>query len=226
MAKILLVEDDQDLVSRLKDWFTAEKHMLETAANGEDGLQLLTNFEYDIVLLDWTLPGVSGLDVCKRYRSNGGTTFVIFLTGKGDIASKEQALDCGADDYLVKPFDTRELSARIRSVMRRPASLLPSELRIGDVLLDPEKRVLSANGKTCQLMPKEAALLEFFMRHPNRVYGSKNLLDAVWSSEAEASTETVRSWLRNLRGKLASVGVEDLIKTIPGSGYLIEYRMD
>lgn len=226
MAKILLVEDDPDLTSRLKDWFAAEKHMLETAASGEDGLQLLSNFEYDIVLLDWTLPGVSGLDVCKRYRSNGGTTFVIFLTGKGDIASKEQALDCGADDYLVKPFDARELSARIRSVMRRPASLLPSELRIGDIVLDPQSRILSANGKTCQLMPKEAALLEHFMRHPNRVYGSKNLLDAVWSSEAEASTETVRSWLRNLRGKLVSVGVENLIKTIPGSGYLIEYRQD
>lgn len=226
MAKILLVEDDPDLTSRLKDWFTAEKHMLETAASGEDGLQLLTNFEYDIILLDWTLPGVSGLDVCKRYRSNGGTTFVIFLTGKGDIASKEQALDCGADDYIVKPFDARELSARIRSVMRRPASLLPSELRIGDIVLDPQSRILSANGKTCQLMPKEAALLEHFMRHPNRVYGSKNLLDAVWSSEAEASTETVRSWLRNLRGKLTSVGVDDLIKTIPGSGYLIEYRQD
>ncbi len=223
MPKLLLVEDDMELALRLKEWLSSQGHLLETVNNGEDALQMLGSFQFDIVLLDWDLPGISGLDVCRQYRKSGGVSFVLFLTGKGDIVSKEQAFELGADDFLVKPFDTRELSARIRSLLRRPAGLLPTEVRIGDVVLDPETRTLVVNGESHRLMPTEAALLEYLMRHPNRIFGSKNLLDAVWPSDKEASTETVRSWMRNLRQKLDAAGRRDLIKTIPGSGYVIEF---
>jgi len=226
VAKILLVDDDTDLADKLKSWFADQGHLLECVHTGEDGLQMMSNFSFDVILLDWNLPGMNGPDVCRQFRKSGGTTAIIFLTGMGDINSKEHGLDIGADDYLVKPFDTRELSARIRSVLRRPAGLLPSEVRIRDVALDTKTRTLIVGGCTHRLMPRECALLEYLMRHPNRIFGSKSLLDAVWPSDKEASTETVRSWMRNLRQKLSAAGKEDLIKTIPGSGYIIEYDKD
>jgi OmpR-family two-component system manganese-sensing response regulator len=226
MAKILLVEDDANLADKIKFWFSQQGDQLEHASTGEDGLHLLGSFSYDIVLLDWTLPGITGLEVCKRYRKSGGTTPIIFLTGRNDIESKEQGLDLGADDYVVKPFDARELSARIRSILRRPTSLLPSDIRIGEIVLEPKTRTLTVNGASHHLMPRESALLEYLMRHPNRIFGSKELLDAVWSSESDTSTETVRSWMRNLRNKLSAAGVDGLIKTVPGSGYIIEFNQE
>lgn len=207
---------------KLTEWLASRGFLVETVGTGEDALQMLANFQFDVLMLDWELPGISGLDVCRQYRLSGGTSFIIFLTGKGDISNKEQGLEFGADDYLVKPFDSRELVARIRSLLRRPAGLLPNEVRIGDVLLNPEKRILVVNGASHPLTQMEAALLEYLMRHPNRIFGSKNLLDAVWPSSKDVSTDTVRSWMRNLRKKLEAAGQRDLIKTIPGSGYIID----
>ncbi len=123
MAKLLLVEDDLELSLKLKEWLASQGYLLETVTTGEDALQMLNHFQFDILLLDWDLPGISGLEVCRQYRLSGGTSFILFLTGKGDISSKEQGFDLGADDYLVKPFDARELSSRIRSLLRRPAGL-------------------------------------------------------------------------------------------------------
>jgi OmpR-family two-component system manganese-sensing response regulator len=224
MPKILLVEDDVDLANQLQSWFSAEGHLLEMVNNGEDALQMLAHFEFELVILDWNLPGISGLEVCHQYRKSGGKTFIIFLTGKGDIDNKEQALDFGADDYMTKPFDIRELSARMRSIMRRPISLLPTELVIDDVRLDLNTKTVHIKNKAVHLTPKETVLLEFFMRHPNRVYGSKNLLDSVWPSDTEASTQTVRQWVSYLRRKLQAAGKPDLIKTVTGSGYVLEHK--
>jgi DNA-binding response OmpR family regulator len=222
MAKILLIEDDIELAERLKDWFTLENFMLESVATGHDALQMLSNFKFDVVVLDWGLPDITGLEVCKRYRSTGGRTPIIFLTGKGEIDSKEQGLDSGADDYLVKPFDVRELSARIRSILRRPPEMLPTELVMRGVSLELETRTMVAGDRRVHLMPKECSLLEFLMRHPNRTFSAKALLDAVWPSESDASEETVRTCMKTLRQKLNKAGREDLIKTVLGSGYVIE----
>lgn len=223
MAKILLVEDDLELADKLKSWFASQGDLLEAVTTAEDALQMLGNFSFDLILLDWTLPGMTGAEMCSRYRKSGGTTAIIFLTGRGDIGSKEQGLDLGADDYLVKPFDTRELSARVRSVSRRPSCMLPVEIRINNVILDMNTKSIVVDGVSYALRSKECVLLEYLMRHPNRIFGSKNLLDAIWPSDQEASTDTVRSWIRNLRQKLAAAGKPDLIKTIPGSGYMIEF---
>jgi OmpR-family two-component system manganese-sensing response regulator len=223
LAKILLIEDDQELTERLREWFVTEGHAFENASSGEDGLQLMLNFGYDVVILDWRLPGMSGLEVCKSYRQTGGTGCIIFLTGKNDIISKEQGLDTGADDYLTKPFDVRELAARIRTVLRRPHGLLKSELRLNEVVLDIKARKVNAHGTEVHLMPKESALLEYLMRHPNRAFAAKDLLNAVWPSDKEATSDTVRSWMRNLRAKLDTVGCKDLISTVSGSGYMVSY---
>ncbi|HMX45054.1 MAG TPA: response regulator transcription factor [Candidatus Obscuribacter sp.] len=222
MAKILLVEDDLELSQRMEDWFSLENHNLEVVHSGEDALQMLTSFEFDVVVMDWGLPGMSGLDVVKQYRKQGGGAPIIFLTGRGEIINREEGLDSGADDYLVKPFDVRELSARIRSLLRRPKGLLPTELMLKGVQLELETRTVKVGPQNVHLMPKQCALLEYLMRHPNRPFGAKALLDAVWPSDSEASEDTVRTCMKTLRRQLATVGKEDFIKTVLGSGYLIE----
>jgi DNA-binding response OmpR family regulator len=224
VAKILLVEDDLEIIEKLKVWFSSEGHLIEAVTNGEDALQLLQNFTFDIAILDWQLPGISGVELCRRYREAGGMCYIIMLTGKGSVENKEFGLDAGADDYLVKPFEMRELSVRVRAILRRPHGLLPTEVKVSDVILNLQNRTVTIGKESFKLMPKEAALLEFLMRHPNRTFGSKDLLNAVWPSDRDASSETVRSWMRNLRQKLGAAGKEDFIKTISGLGYMIEYN--
>jgi OmpR-family two-component system manganese-sensing response regulator len=221
MAKILLVEDDAELAGRLRDWFALENHVFEVASSGEDALQMLEGFDFDVVVLDWSLPGISGLDVCRRYRGAGGQAGIIFLTGKSDIPSKGEGLDSGADDFMIKPFDVRELGARIRSLLRRPRTVF-SVLKIGEVELKAETRMLTVRSKTIILMPKQSALLEYLMRHPNRPFSAKQLLDSVWPSDAEASEETVRTCMKTLRQQLSALDKKDFIKTLYGAGYLIE----
>lgn len=224
MAKILLVEDDTQLAVQLKNWFSREGHLLEIATTGEDALQLLTSFSYDVILLDWSLPGISGLEVCRQQRKIGSDCKIIFLTGKGDIVDKETGLDLGADDYVTKPFSCRELSARVRTVLRRPTSLAIEELRIHNIVLDLKMRTVSSPEGSQHLMPREAAILEFLMRHPGRVFTSQELAKELWPSDQDVTAETARSWIRNLRVKLSAIGADALIKTIPKAGYVIEPR--
>ena len=155
MSKILLVEDDLEIAGWLSDWFKQENFVFETTDNGEDALQLLEQFEFDVIILDWGLPDITGIEVCKRYRSKGGDTPVLFLTGKGEIDDKEVGLDSGADDYLTKPFDVRELAARVRSLLRRPKQILPVELTVRGVALDLKTRVVREGSNHLRLMPKE-----------------------------------------------------------------------
>jgi|AGTN01.1.fsa_nt_gi Response regulators consisting of a CheY-like receiver domain and a winged-helix DNA-binding domain len=222
VAKILLVDDDHQVAEILEQFMQREGHVFEVATTGEDGLQMMKVFEFDVILLDWSLPGISGLEVCQQYRRAGGSTYIIFLTGQNDIDSREGGLDAGGDDYITKPFEFRDLAARIRTVLRRPSSLLTTELSIDGLNLDPKSRTVTVEEKIVHLMPKESALLEYLMRHPNTNFDSQALLDAVWPSDSEASKETVRTWMRNLRNKLKTVGKESFVKTVLGSGYIVE----
>lgn len=224
VAKILIIDDDMELAANLVDWFSMEGHVAESVHTGEDGLQMLGAYEYDVILLDWNLPGISGLEVCRQYRKAGGSSIVIFLTGLGEITNKEQGLDAGGDDYQVKPFNIRELSARVRSVLRRAHGPIVMELRIGDVLLEPDSRTVKVGEVPVHLMPKESALLEYLMRHPNRAFNTQALLNAVWPSDSGVSPETVRTFMKTLRQKLSSAGRDELIKTVPGAGYVIESK--
>ncbi len=222
MAKILLIDDDLELAESLQIWLKTVGHMAEHALSGEDALQMLRCYQYDVVVLDWVLPAMSGLEVCLEYRRSGGTTPIIFLTGQGAVDQVEGGLDAGADDYLVKPFEFRVLAARIRSLLRRPPRLLPIELVVNGITLDCQERTISVDGKEFHLRPKESSLLEYMMRHPDVHCSSQELLDAVWPSDTSASPDTIRTWMRNLRKTLAKAGKEDFIKTTLGSGYVIE----
>lgn len=222
MAKILYIENDLRLASLVKEWLKKEGHLVEIAESGEDGIHFCKNYEYDIILLDWALPGMSGISVCDEYRRMGGTSWVIFLSEMRQIDQIEVGLDSGADDYMIKPFDLRELSARIRRALRRSGTELQPELRIGDVVLNVSRRTLTVNEQTVALTPKEAALLEYLMRHPNKFVSTRKLLAAVWPSGCTASGGTVRTFMRNLRQKLDAAGKCNLIKTVLGSGYTIE----
>lgn len=222
MSKFLLVDDDVELGLRLKDYFLQKSINLEIAVSGEDAIQLLTAFDFDLILLDWMLPGVTGLDLCRYYRNHGGQTHIIFLTGEGDIDNKEKALQSGGDDYIVKPFDLRELSARIGSVLRRSINIINEAITIRGVTLDTQNRTLTTPLTALKLTPKEAMMMEYLMRHRNRPFSAGKLLSAIWPSETDVSVGTVRTAMHNLRQKLASAGQEFFIKSIANSGYVIE----
>jgi two-component system OmpR family response regulator len=176
------------------------------------------------VILDWQLPGMSGVDVLKQFRNQGGSTPVLMLTGKGNIEEKEQGLDSGADDYLTKPFHFKELSARLRAMLRRPAVTTGNQLKLRGIELDLAARKVSREGEEVHLLPKELALLEFLLRHPNEVFSPEALLDRVWHSESDSSVDTVYTTMRTLRKKISTEKSGALIKTVHGLGYTIENR--
>lgn len=222
MSKILLIEDDIDLATKLQELFSANGLLLEIATSAEDGMQLLVTFQYEMLLLDWDLPVMSGLEFCRRYRAQGGRAYIVFLTGKHSIEAKEQAFDAGADDYVTKPFDVREVFARMKSIRRRSLEIMTEVLQIRSVSLDPASRVVRCGEASIHLTAKECALLEHLMRHPDRSFNAQKLLNAIWPSDSDVSVETVRTWIRYLRVKLTELGQPDLIKTVAGAGYVIE----
>jgi DNA-binding response OmpR family regulator len=222
MAKILLVEDDSDLTVIIEDALTLQKHMVEVASTGPDGRERLLFYEYDLVILDWELPGgLSGVDICKEYRSRGGLTPVIMLTGKDAVREKEAGLDAGADDYLTKPFEMRELQARLRALLRRPTGYADNDLTVGDFLLQPSVFRLTRKGEEIRLLPKEFALLEFFMRHKGQSFSAEAILNRVWPSDSDATPESFRTCLKRLRQKVDIDGQPSLIEHVHGLGYRI-----
>jgi DNA-binding response OmpR family regulator len=222
LAKILLIDDDIGLSELLQSALEAESWIVECAYNGRDGLQLLESFPFDMVLLDWEMPDITGIEVLKRFRAAGGVTPVIFLTGKREIDDKENGLDAGADDYLTKPFDARELMARMRSVQRRAGQSFQQGLSAQGAELNLKLRTLRWQEQEVKLSATEASILEFFFRHPEQLFSSAEVFDRVWPSETEAKADTIRVHLHVLRRKLNLAGVPELIKTVKGSGYILE----
>lgn len=223
MSKILLVEDDVKAVEDLSDWLRREGHTVDSVLKGSDALEWLKTYEFDVVILDWNLPDLDGVSVCRLYRLSGGKTPVLMLTGRSETESKEMGLDSGADDYLVKPPDLRELSARIRALLRRSSNVAPSVLRFGDITLMPASRKVSHKGADVDLSPKEYAVLEFLMRHPGILFSAADLLDRVWNSDSEASYHTVRVCINRLRQKLFHDQTEGpTLRTVYGVGYILE----
>lgn len=222
MAKILLIEDDKTLSAMILDWLKLENHVVDAVENGLDAFDQIKHYEYDVAIIDWDLPGKSGLDICKEYRAGGGMMRVLMLTGKGKIDEKERGLDAGADDYLTKPFDMKELSARLRALLRRPHVAQKNILKAGSIELDTITRRVTRDGEPVELVPKEFQLLEFFMRHPNQLFSSEALLNRVWSSESDATIEALKSCLKRLRKKIDSENGESVLKNIHGVGYKLE----
>jgi DNA-binding response OmpR family regulator len=226
MARLLLIEDDVELVSMVAEWLSAE-YVVEIAGDGQEGLDKLRGSEYDLIVLDWRLPKISGIDLCKQYRSEGGKTPIIMLTGRSSVADREEGLDGGADDYLVKPFSMRELASRLRALRRR-GNLVSNQLLVsGDITLDVSKHRVTKGVMPVHLLPKEFALLEFLMRHPDEVFSSDNLLARVWSTDAETGANAVRTSIKRIRQKLDDEGSDDsssIIENIPRVGYRLKSR--
>lgn len=222
MAKILVVDDDTEHAEHLSKWLARERYIVDTVYNGEDALLYLQSNEYDVVIVDWLMPGMDGLAVVTEYRNRRGSAPVLMLTGKRDISDKEAGLDCGADDYLTKPFELRELSARVRALLRRPKQVKGLRLEIGDLVLETEKRRVSKNGVELRLHTLEFSLLELFMRNPNVAFSHDQLIERVWPTDSEPSVEGIRTYIKLLRQKIDEDGKESLIKTIRGIGYRLE----
>jgi DNA-binding response OmpR family regulator len=221
MAKILYVEDDANLAENVVEWLTFEHHQVELVHSGREGLERIRLAKYDLVILDRNLPEVNGVEICRAHRSDGGTTPIIMLTGMNAITDKETGLDTGADDYLTKPFSVKELSARIRALLRRSSRSVSNLLKANDLELDPVKHSVTKNGMEIHLLPKEFSMLEFFMRHPGEVFSSEALLQRIWQTDSEATPDAVRTCLKRLRRKIDDSDNEErsAIQTVPRVGY-------
>lgn len=226
MAKILLVDDDDELVDVVKEWLEDQAHLIEVTSSGTDALEKLKFYTYDLILLDWGLPDRPGIEVLSEYRNRGGTTPTLMLTGKKEIDDKLTGLDTGADDYLTKPFHLEELSGRVRALLRRPPLASKPVLKVGECVLEPSSRRVTKNGVPINLLPREFALLEFLMRHPNQTFSPRTLLDRVWSSESDASPDTVRIHIMRLRNKLDENADDSFIKTVHRVGYMLVSQVD
>lgn len=222
MAKILLVEDDIPLGEAVVDSLS-RNYIVEFVHTGKEAADRLKLYSYDLVILDWGLPDeLKGIDVCRMYRAQGGTCPILMLTGRDTIVDKETGLDCGADDYLTKPFDIRELEARVRARLRRPANLSPDEIVAGSLRLDVKQMVVTKNGETIDLIPKEYKLLEFFIKHQNELFTAEALLDRLWSSESDTSPDIIRVYVTRLRKKIDDPGHPSMISTKRNGGYMFK----
>lgn len=222
MAKVLLVDDDEDLVLNIEQRLIADNFMVEVAYDGKEALERLDLYTYDVIILDWNLPHLDGIDVCRTFRSRGGTTPILMFTGKSEIDSKEAGLDSGADDYLTKPFDPRELTARLRALLRRPAQIVVKTVTIRNLTLNIQSHSLYRDGVAVPLSPREFALLEFFFKHPNQMFSTDALIQRVWHADANVGPDTVRTHVKNLRNKLDTEGQPSLLVTAHRIGYKLD----
>jgi two-component system phosphate regulon response regulator PhoB len=222
---LLLVEDDRALADLLMWHFDREGYEIVRTADGDEALILAQERTPDLVILDWMIEGVSGIEVCRRLRRRAATAHVpiIMLTARGEESDRIRGLDTGADDYVTKPFSPRELLARVGAVLRRVRPALAGEqLAYGDIEMDVEAHRVRRAGKPVQLGPTEFRLLRHFMEHPGRVFSRERLLDAVWQHDSEIDARTVDVHVRRLRRALNEGGRPDLIRTVRSAGYSLD----
>jgi two-component system, OmpR family, phosphate regulon response regulator PhoB len=222
---ILIVEDEPDLVPLLTYNLEREGFRTIVARDGEEALLSAKEQLPNLILLDWMLPLVSGLEVCRQLRRNAGTreTPIIMLTAKGEEDDRVRGLNSGADDYITKPFSPAELLARVRAVMRRATPGVSEEtLHCGDLVMDLAAHRVKRNGREIHLGPTEFRLLRHFMQHPGRVFSREQLLDMVWGRDVYIEPRTVDVHIRRLRKAINENDDQDLIRTVRSAGYALE----
>jgi DNA-binding response OmpR family regulator len=224
--RVLLVEDEPDLGKAIKQRLNQEKYVVDWVLDGTEAWEYLESqwTQYTLAIFDWLLPGLSGLELCKRLRTRHSPMPVLMLTAKDKMEDKVAGLDAGADDYLVKPFGMEELLARLRALQRRSPQLQPQQLTIGSLTLDYSTRTVCFQNTlgeklVISLTTKEFQLLEYFMKHPNYILSSDQIRNHLWEVSAEPISNVVAAQVRLLRRKLASFGCPDLIETLHGMGY-------
>ena len=224
--KILLVDDETELSEPLSRILTQEGYQVDIANDGAVGWELALQNQYDLLILDWMLPYKSGLEICRQVRSQSLTTPVLFLTAKDTIDDRVDGLDAGADDYLVKPFELRELLARVRALLRRFPSEATStssdsgdRLKVADLELDLKNQVAYRQDKAIDLSEKEIKLLQYFMQHPDRLLTHEDIYSYLWQAEEQPSSNVLAALVRLLRRKIEVKGKTNLIHTVYGKGY-------
>jgi two-component system, OmpR family, phosphate regulon response regulator PhoB len=226
-ACILIVEDEEPLTMLLRYNLEAEGYTVDTVARGDEAEIKLSETPPDLVVLDWMLPGLSGIELCRRLRARPATARIpiIMLTARGEEGERVRGLATGADDYIVKPFSLPELIARIGALLRRASpERIAAVLTAGDIELDRERRRVSRGGREIPLGPTEFRLLEFLMQSPGRVFSREQLLDGVWGREVYIDERTVDVHVGRLRKALNRGRGSDPIRTVRGSGYSLDER--
>jgi two-component system OmpR family response regulator len=222
--RVLIVEDHVKMAGLIRRGLRKEGMAADVAANGEDALRRAEATEYDAIVLDLMLPGVDGIEVCRRLRDGGVWTPVLMLTARDAVRDRVAGLDGGADDYLTKPFSYAELLARLRALVRRGPVERPPELRVGDLRLDPARRQVWRGEAEIRLSPKEFSILETFMRRPGEVLSRFQLLEHAWDYDYENRSNVVDSYIRLLRRKIDRPFGVETIETVRGVGYRLREK--
>jgi two-component system copper resistance phosphate regulon response regulator CusR len=219
-VRILIIEDEPKVTRTLVKGLEADHFAVDVATNGEDGLQLSTEIDYDALILDWNLPKLDGLSLLKRLRRSGSPARVLFLSARKEISDRVMALQAGADDFLVKPFSFEELRARVHTLLRRPQELL-DRLIVGDLELDRMRHQVMRAGKMISLTQREYAVLEYLMRNAGRTVTRTMVVEHVWNLGFEGLTNIVDVYINYLRAKIDQGFGPQLIHTVRGVGYSI-----
>lgn len=221
--KLLIIEDEHKIANLIKQGFEQEHFAVDVAYDGTTGFDLASSEPYDVIILDRLLPGIDGLEICKKLREQENHTPILMLTAKGQTTDKVEGLNSGADDYLTKPFAFEELLARVRALGRRPKNTLNDILEVEDLTLNKNTYEVKRAGKEINLSSREFALLEYLMRHKNRTLTKEQIISHVWSYEANILPNTIEVFIGYLRNKIDKPfkSKKSLIKTIRGFGYRI-----
>jgi DNA-binding response OmpR family regulator len=220
-GRVLIVEDDADIADVLRRSLRNEGYEVRTSGDGNEALDIAAGFTPDLVVLDLGLPGLDGVEVCRRLRDDGDVP-ILMLTARSETEDRVAGLDSGADDYLVKPFERTELLARIRALLRRRPPRGSASLQVGDLSLNPDTREVRRGEREVELTNREFELLEFLMRNERLVVSRERLLDEVWGYDPMAATNTIDVFISNLRRKLEEDGETRLLHTKRGAGYVLK----
>ncbi len=217
--KVLVVDDDSNLAATVKSSLAAHAYTVDVSPDGSDGAFLAKSYDYDAIILDYSLPKKDGLTVCREIRSSGKKTPILFISNTQDVETKVAAFRAGADDYLIKPFSLDELEARMIAISRRGAEIRKSALQVADIAIDPDTLSVTRGDKQLHLTRKEFNMLEYFMRHSGKVLSRAQIMERSWTADGNPFSNTVEAHIRNLRKKL---GAPNLIMNVPGRGYIMD----
>ncbi|WP_421656499.1 response regulator [Leptothermofonsia sp. ETS-13] len=224
--RILLIEDDEILIDALRQTLTSQHYVVDTVEDGRSGWEYAQSTEYDLILMDVGLPGLDGISLCQRLRSEGCSTPILLITARDATTDRIRGLDAGADDYLIKPLDLSELQARVRALLRRGTVPTSPILQVGKLRLDPSTVQVSYGNQPLNLTPKEYSLLELFLRNPSRVFSRGQILQHLWTFDDPPLEESVKAHIKGLRQKLKAVGAADWIENVYGIGYRLREGVD
>lgn len=221
--RILVVEDEHRIAGTIKKGLTQERYAVDVCYDGNEGYDLAVTEDYDLIILDLLLPGMTGITVCQELRKNNIHTPILMLTAKAQIQERIEGLDSGADDYLTKPFSFEELLARIRALARRPKQTSSPVLAVGDLTLHPKAYTTTRAGRPIQLTGKEFSLLEYLLRNAGKILTKQEITNHVWDYDADILPNTIEVYIRNLRNKIDRPfpNAMPLIHTVRGFGYKI-----